>query len=369
MYQDNFLQQKIDERIAANALRTLRKSSNNIDFCSNDYLGIAKRNLLVNSPELFANNPGSTGSRLLAGNYHLLEETEEIIANFHNAEAALLYNSGYDANIGLLSAVLQKQDVIIYDQLVHASIRDGISLSKAQSFSFRHNDVVDAEKKLQHATLNLQGQLFIITESVFSMDGDICPLPAIVALAQQYHAHIIIDEAHATGVIGNRGEGLVQMLDLQQKIFARVHTFGKACGCHGAVVLGSALLRSYLINFSRSLIYSTSLPPAAVGVIKKSYEIFPNMVTERSLLQSLIRLFQNTPIRYQKLFSDTPIQVVIIPDNSLVKLVADQLQLAGFDVRPILYPTVPKGAERLRIILHAYNTEQEVLGLLKILQQ
>lgn len=362
MYNDNFLHKKLDERNAQQAFRTLRLSNNAIDFCSNDYLGIVKNNLLQVASNQFQS--GSTGSRLLAGNYALIEAVEAEIATFHQSETALIYNSGYDANVGLLSCVPQKGDTIIYDYLCHASIRDGIRLSFANAYSFEHNNLIDLEKKLSIAS----GNTFIVTESVFSMDGDMAPLEAIVHLAQRYHAHIIIDEAHATGVVGNVGEGLVQQLQLQTKIFARVHTFGKACGCHGAVVLGSKSLRDYLINFSRSLMYSTALSPHAVAVIQKSYQVFPTLIQERLHLQNLIQQFQLATIQFQKLVSTTPIQVVIVPGNEAVKQLAQQIQDHGFDVRAILYPTVPKGKERLRIVLHTFNTSHELQQLIALLQ-
>jgi len=362
MYNDSFLHKKLLERKEQQAFRSLKLPLGKIDFCSNDYLGIVKNNLLHSSNTNL--EYGSTGSRLLAGNYELIEQVENEIANFHVSETALMYNSGYDANVGLLSCVPQKGDTIIYDYLCHASIRDGIRLSFANAYSFEHNSLADLEKKLSIAT----GNIFVVTESVFSMDGDIAPLQAIINVAKKYNAHLIIDEAHATGVIGNRGEGLVQHLQLQNEIFARVHTFGKACGCHGAVVLGSTTLSDYLINFSRSFIYSTSLPPHAVGIIQKSYQTFPAMTQERLHLQQLIQQFQSATIGYEKFFSSTPIQVVQVSGNNAVKQLAAKLQAHYFDIRPILYPTVPKGKERLRIVLHAFNTTAEVeqlIGLLK----
>lgn len=362
MYQDHFLQRKLDERIARQSLRSLHLSEGMVDFCSNDYLGIARQHLLKPSAGTDWAT-GSTGSRLLAGHYPLLQETEEQVAAFHEAATALIYNSGYDANLGLLSSVPQKGDTILYDQLSHASIRDGIRLSFAQSFSFGHNDINDLRKKIQQAT----GTIFIVTESVFSMDGDICPLNELVEIAHAHNAHLVIDEAHATGVIGKRGEGLVQQLGLQSKIFARVHTFGKACGCHGAVVLGSERLKTYLVNFSRSLIYSTALPAHAVAMIAESYRLFPDMHTERKHLEQLIDIFQNTKIRYEKLLSTTPIQGIVVPGNEEVKVVAGILQKEGFDIRPILYPTVPEEKERLRIVMHAYNTEDDLKRLLNFL--
>jgi 8-amino-7-oxononanoate synthase len=366
MYRDDFLNKKLDERIGASALRSLKLPDGKIDFCSNDYLGIVTNDLLKGkfNREECSYKHGSTGSRLLAGNYALIEDVESELATFHNSEAALIFNSGYDANVGLLSSIPQKGDTIIYDQLSHASIRDGIRISFAQAYSFLHNDVNDLEKKLQQAS----GNIFIVTESVFSMDGDVCPLHEIVTLCKKYNAHLIIDEAHAVGVVGKNGEGLAQHLQLQDECFARVYTFGKAVGCHGAVVVGSKRLRDYLINFTRSFIYSTALPEVAVAAIQASYHVFPFMHEERNLLKKLIETFQSSNIAYEKIISNTPIQAIIVPGNDEVKAVAGKLQRQGFDIRPILYPTVPKGKERLRIVLHAFNTEEQLQQLIKLLQ-
>ena len=362
---EDFLEKKLAERRQANALRSLIVSEGKIDFCSNDYLGIVKYKLIENTIKENLSH-GSTGSRLLSGNYTLIEETEKFIADFHEADAGLIFNSGYDANTGLLASVPQKGDAVIYDQLSHASIRDGIRLSFATSFSFFHNDMVDLEKKLA-AAIHHHQTIFVVTESVFSMDGDMAPLIEISNLCEKYHAGLIVDEAHATGVVGERGEGLVQHLHLQKKCFARVHTFGKACGCHGAIVLGSSQLKNYLINFARPFIYSTSLPPAGAAAIAASYRIFPLMNNERNHLNSLLSLFKKKSLKYSVLNSNTPIQVVIIPGNDEVKKVAISLQENNLDVRAILYPTVPKGQERLRIVFHAFNTTEEVEKLIALL--
>jgi 8-amino-7-oxononanoate synthase len=364
---DDFLLKKLNERQQQNAFRRLILPDGKTDFCSNDYLGIVRNQLIEKKLGEQVNkvyNHGSTGSRLLAGNYALVEETEKILAAFHDAAAGLIFNSGYDANLGLLSCVPQRGDTIIYDFLSHASLRDGIRLSFAQSFSFRHNDLADLEKRLQAAT----GTVFVVTESVFSMDGDMAPLTAISALCEQYGAHLIVDEAHATGVVGVKGEGLVQQLNLQAACFARIHTFGKAVGCHGAVVLGSEQLRNYLVNFSRSFIFSTALPEASVAAIRCAYALFPGMQEERAHLQQLISTFQHAEMPWEKLDSDTPIQIVIIPGNDQVKAAATALQAAGLDIRPILYPTVPAGKERLRIVLHAFNTMDELQSLIACLK-
>jgi len=362
MYNDDFLSKKINERITDNAFRSLQPPANKIDFSSNDYLGIATNQLLSSSKNDL--NHGSMGSRLLSGNYPLIEVLEKEIAEFHDAAAALIFNSGYDANIGLLSSVTQRGDTILYDYLSHASIRDGIRLSLAQSFSFAHNDLNDLEKKMAQAT----GNIFVVTESVFSMDGDQADLLAIIKLANKFKAHLIIDEAHATGVIGDLGEGLVQCSNIQNQIFARIHTFGKALGCHGAVVLGSLQLRNYLINFAKSFIYTTALPPVSIAAIQKTYQLFPVLKNERTQINLLVKQFQLASIKYDKLKSVTPIQIVMVPGNNEVKQLAKKLQDAQLDIRPILYPTVLKNKERLRITLHAFNTEDQLNQLIQLLQ-
>jgi 8-amino-7-oxononanoate synthase len=368
MYNDAFLQARLDQRIADNALRRLVYYKGLTDFCSNDYLGIATHSLCRQANDLPARH-GSGGARTLAGNYPLIEATEEKIASFHEAEAALIFNSGYTANLGIMSAIPQRGDQIFYDYLSHASLRDGIRLSHAEAFSFAHNDVNDLEKKLSRARegRGAQGQLFVVTESLFSMDGDLAPLEDLLLCCEKYDAHLVVDEAHATGVMGPAGAGVLQSQGLHKRVFARIYTFGKALGCHGAAVFGSSRLKSYLINFSRSFIFTTALPEAAIRSIDAAYDLFPTMDQERQQLQSLIERFRSVDLPFSKLNSVSPIQAVIIPGNDKVKTVAAQLQQQQLDVRPILYPTVPKGKERLRISLHAFNTTQELDRLIQCL--
>src|SRR6185312_7787303 len=368
MPDEDFLNRKLEERRSQDALRRLRLPEGKVDFCSNDYLGVARSGLLEKGMG-HDDAHGSGGSRLLAGNYPLIEETERTIAAFHAAAAGLIYNSGYDANVGLLSCMPARGDVMLYDGLSHASIRDVIRLSFAQAYGLLHNDCEDLKARLEKVrTQNSGATILVVTESVFSMDGDVAPLGDITVLCQRYGAHLIVDEAHATGVVGPSGAGLVQEQGLQDRCFARIHTFGKAMGCHGAIVLGSERLREYLINFSRSLIYTTALPPAAVRAIATAYRLMPRLEAEREQLQRLIGRFRTAAIGFERLESETPIQGVIVPGNAAVKQVAARLQEAGLDVRPIIYPTVEKGKERLRIVLHSFNTEDEVdrlTGLLK----
>ena len=258
------LSQKLQKREANNALRKLPVPNDLIDFASNDYLGFAQSEAIFNHTHeyLLENNikiNGATGSRLISGNHKLYQITEDCIAHFHQSEAALVFNSGYDANLGFFSSVPQRNDVILFDELCHASIRDGIQMSHAKSYKFQHNDVADLERLLQKLSTESHqpSTFFIVTESVFSMDGDSPNLPELVKISEQYNGYLVIDEAHALGVFGEQGEGLVQSLGLQDHIFARIMTFGKGLGCHGAAILGSAELKNYLVNFARSFIYTT----------------------------------------------------------------------------------------------------------------
>lgn len=360
---DSFLYNRLEKRKAENSFRSLSINSVGVDFSSNDYLGIVRNNLLSLPVRHF--KTGSTGSRLLTGNSALAEELEQFISNFHGAPAGLLYGSGFEANTGLLGSVAGRGDTIIYDYLSHASIRDGIRLSNAQAFSFQHNNIEDLSKKL----LLAKGNVFVVIESVYSMDGDQPPLAEVIKLCKSRGAMLIVDEAHATGVIGKRGEGLVQYEGFEDYCFARVHTFGKACGALGAIVLGSEVLRDFLVNFSRSFIYTTALPEITLQLILESYKLFPSMHAERESLSELIRHYHSLKIPFRRSQSNTAVQAVIMEGNDKVKLIASRLHQGGLDVRPILYPTVQKGAERLRVVLHSFNDREELNRLEEILNE
>ncbi len=358
----DFLAYKLHRRREDGLLRQLSVTDPSlIDFSSNDYLGFAKCKDLWEPEPL--DKYGSTGSRLLTGNSAVTEETEIMIASFHHAEAGLIYNSGYDANTGLFSCIAGKDDTIIYDENCHASIKDGARLSLAKHYSFRHNDPEHLESKIQRA----QGNVFVAVESVYSMDGDSEDLKGLATLTEKYkHVYLIVDEAHATGIFGDRGEGLIQEYGLQDRFFARVHTFGKALGCQGAIVLGSNMLRDYLINFSRPFIYTTALPLHNILAIKRAYQLLEGKDNNIRLLKKCIRYFNKkasvSGIPNVKL-NDSAIQVIIISGNENAKAAAKHLQSKGFDIRPVLSPTVPAGTERLRICIHSYNTEAEIDGL------
>ncbi|MFB9081027.1 aminotransferase class I/II-fold pyridoxal phosphate-dependent enzyme, partial [Flavobacterium procerum] len=227
---------------------------------------------------------GATGSRLISGNHSLYQNAELFIAAFHDSESALIFNSGYDANVGFFGAVPQRNDVILYDELSHASIRDGISMSNAKSFKFLHNDFEDLERLiLKFPDTNL----YIVTETVFSMDGDSPNLEELVQLSEKYNCFLVVDEAHTLGVFGEKGEGVTQYRQLHNRIFARIMTFGKGLGCHGAAILGSIELREYLVNFARSFIYTTGLSPHSVSTILTAYQ---HLEIEKDTIEKLRRI-------------------------------------------------------------------------------
>jgi 8-amino-7-oxononanoate synthase len=366
----DFLDEKLRKREQEGSLRKLSLQDGLIDFSSNDYLGFARSEGLLSKISSAASAlaaHGSTGSRLLCGNSALVEETERYIADFHKAEAGLIFNSGYNANVGLFSCIAGKDDTILYDEYIHASIKDGARLSSAAHFSFRHNDVAHLEQKLQTA----KGKVFVAIESVYSMNGDLSPLKEVNDLLKDYpQVYLIVDEAHGTGVIGEHGEGLVQQRGLEKYCFARVHTFGKALGCHGAIVLGSVSLRNYLINFSRPFIYTTALPNPDIAAIRSAYEYMGKNSDQVKKLQELIAFFNNKAkeLNIASESGQSAIHIVRVPGNEAARTAANAMQEKGFDIRPILNPTVPKGKECLRICLHTFNTEKQITDLLQTLK-
>lgn len=369
------LQEKLNVRLANNALRILPFQNNLIDFSSNDYLGFAKNEaIFIQSHQFLLEKNlkvnGATGSRLISGNHILYAEAEEFIANFHQADTALIFNSGYDANVGFFSAIPQRNDIILYDELCHASIRDGIQMSHAKAYKFQHNDIEDLEELLVKFK-SKNGVIYVVTETIFSMDGDAPNIEQFVLLCEKNNAYLVVDEAHALGVFGEIGEGVCQSLGFHNAVFARIMTFGKGLGCHGAAILGSLPLKNYLLNFARSFIYTTGLSPHSVATILTAYQY---LTTEKEIINDLkenIQYFnqQKMQLGLKPLFvySKSAIQCAVIPGNEKVKYIASQLQENGFDVKAILSPTVPEGQERLRFCLHLYNTKEEIDKVLELL--
>ncbi|TDU43706.1 8-amino-7-oxononanoate synthase [Gelidibacter sediminis] len=371
------LQYKLEARKADNTFRKLRQPHQLVDFASNDYLGFSMSKDIFDHThhyleEAFIFQNGSRGSRLLTGNHELYNDVEALICKTHNCESALIFNSGYDANLGFFSSVPQRGDVVFYDEYIHASIRDGIKMGHAQAYKFKHNDLDDLKQKcqFQRERISKDSEVYIATESVFSMDGDTPDLIAMAEFCKIHHFKVIVDEAHAVGVFGENGIGLTHSLGIDAAIFARIITFGKALGCHGAAILGSQQLTNYLVNFSRPFIYTTALPPHSLMTIKSAYkELRQTHAIEK--LHDNINYFKEKTTEHQLqerfISSESAIQCCIIPGNDSVKQVSRHFYAHGFDVKPIVFPTVPKGQERLRFCIHSYNTEEEISKVLALL--
>jgi 8-amino-7-oxononanoate synthase len=362
---DDYLSIKLSKRQNEGLLRTLKHPASLADFCSNDYLGLARSQELMEMiqsafRQLRPLRNGSTGSRLLSGNSAYHEEVEHKLAGIFRSDAALLFNSGYTANLAVFSSIPGKDDTILYDEFAHASIKDGARLSLAKKFSFFHNDLNDLEKKIRRSA----GRIFIAVESIYSMDGDLCPLREIVRLAKTHDAFIILDEAHSTGVHGGSGSGIATELNIADQIAIRVYTFGKAMGIHGACVAGSEPLKQFMVNFARPLIYTTAPDNHDLVSIDCAFAYLSAHLELQKQLAMQIKLFRRHAEGVPGISgSESSIQTAIIPGNESVKKAAHALQTKGFDIRPILSPTVPRGRERLRICLHTFNTEQEIVEL------
>lgn len=358
--------QHIPEKLAAlaeqEAVRQLRfPGADQVDFTSNDYLGL--RQLTFPS----AGASGSGGSRLLSGHSHELLDLERYCSRYFRGESALVFTSGYMANLGVLGAIADRHSTFVYDALIHASMREGLRLSPAKSFAFRHQDFADLDQKLSRCS----GTTFVLVESLYSMDGDLLDVEALLKVTRKHDAFVILDEAHSTGLYGDAGAGWSIAQGYQDDFLVRIHTFGKAIGRHGAVVIAPEEVRQYLVNRARPLIYSTAMAPAQAVELCYALDKVAEMDAERASLltkrATLEQLLQGTGLDFGT--GQSPILPVIVPGNIQVKAAANFLQEAGFDVRPILAPTVAPGAERLRIILHSYNTMAEIEALAQALRQ
>ncbi|MEM1357846.1 MAG: aminotransferase class I/II-fold pyridoxal phosphate-dependent enzyme [Bacteroidota bacterium] len=366
-----FLQQRLDQLREAGTFRELSGTVQGIDFWSNDYLGLSRLTNPTTNSQPPITNHSATGSRSISGDFDEFHALEKHIATYHGQEAALIFNSGYTANLGLLSALLRRTDTIFYDELMHASCRDGIRLGQARAFRFAHNDLEDLQQQLHKARPD--GNIFVLTEGRFSMDGDLGPVAKLAELCEAHGAHLIVDEAHSGGIEGKNGAGLVAGLGLQQRVFATVMTYGKAFGSHGAAVLGSHALREYLINTSRPFIYSTAPAPAQWADISAAYaKLAAAHQPQHTKLQAIISLFRTkmeiSSLAHLLLPATGPIQILQIPGNKAVMQVETACKTAGLLVKGIRSPTVAVGSERIRLCLHAFNTESELEHLVNCLR-
>ncbi|MCF8465734.1 MAG: aminotransferase class I/II-fold pyridoxal phosphate-dependent enzyme [Flavobacteriales bacterium] len=369
---DELVAAKLAQRKEEGTFRSLKTVEGQVDFTSNDYLGFArslelKRRISDAEKQFSEVGVGSTGSRLLTGNSELAEQVERQVADFHHAQTALIFNSGYDANVGLYSSLGRIAKYIVYDELIHASVHDGMRLSRAELKPFKHNDA----ESLRSVLSELDGTAVVAVESVYSMDGDLAPLRELAALCKAFDAALIVDEAHAVGLFGE-GRGRVSELGLEDEVYARLVTFSKALGCHGAAVLCNDNLRQFLVNHARSLIFSTFTSNHSLLAVKCVYDMLSVCNYSNLNISHLIGLFNQSMkgvSGIRQIGGESPILGVIIAGNAEVRAVAAAMQNDGFDVRPIVSPTVPKGTERIRICLHEFNTEEEVKGLIQSLQK
>ncbi|MFC0793616.1 8-amino-7-oxononanoate synthase [Pasteurella multocida] len=381
-----YYQQQLADLKAQNQFRQLpqlihrghfiqREDNTMLNMSSNDYLGLANNEALRQAfftqyqdqlPALT-----SSSSRLLTGSFPIYDELESLMAQAFGRESALLFNSGYHANIGILPALADKKTLIVADKLVHASMIDGIRLAQCEFVRFRHHDYAHLEQILQKNDRTFE-RIIVVTESVFSMDGDCADLTQLVALKQRYpQVMLYVDEAHAIGVLGEKGLGLAEQQGCINQIDILVGTFGKALGSMGAYVICDQVIRDYLVNKMRPLIFSTALPPFNVAWTHFVFQQLPHLQAERAYLaqlsqhlrQAIVDIFQ-VPMP-----SESCIVPYILGDNELTVRTAQRLQQQGYYCLPIRPPTVPKGTSRIRFSLTADMQVAEVEQFIACLQE
>ena len=333
---------------------------------SNNYLGLADHPILKEAmiKAVQTYGVGSGASRLISGNMALHEDLEQKLAEFKGTEAALVFNSGYTANLGLIPCLARQSDLILADRLNHASLIDGCRLSRATFHVYRHKEMAHLETLLKKNRSDHRSnrRTFIVTDGVFSMDGDLAPLPDIVGLAERYSATVILDDAHGTGVLGKQGRGTVEHFNLEANSLIQMGTLSKAMGVFGAYVAGSRELVTYLINKARSFLYTTALPPAVAAAAIAALEIIRQEPERRAALwenQSYLVKGLDA-MGYKVLSSETPIIPLLIGETGLAVQVSDRLLEAGIYAPAIRPPTVPKGTSRIRATVMATHTKDQM---------
>ena len=354
----------LDELERKGLKRTLAEP-HGIDLCSNDYLGLARHPRIS---ERFAHasrdlGVGSTGSRLLRGHRSAFASVEQRFARFKGTPASLFLGSGWAANLAVLTAFAGEGDVVFSDELNHASLIDGIRLSRARRVVFPHCDVSELSRLL--ASEPCAGQRFVVTESLFSMDGDLAPLQRYAEMRSQHDFELIVDEAHAVGVYGDLGSGLVEELGCQESVFLSVNSAGKALGVGGSFVCGPEWTIDYLIQVARPFVFSTAPPPAVAEAIDEALTLLAEMPELRGRLREMGMSVRDSLDLPQ---GDSPIVPVILGPNEAAVRTAERMREAGFDLRAIRPPTVPDGTARLRVSLHANLTDREVGDFVSCLQ-
>jgi len=338
-------------------------------LCSNDYLGISQSPALAKAAKEAMEKwgCGAPASRSIAGSLGIHRELEEELAQLKGTEAALLFSTGYMANIGLLTTLLREGDLILSDELNHASIVDGCRLSRAEVWIYRHRDMDHLAELLRRSN---HRRRLIVTDGVFSMEGDIAPLREIKELAGRYDAFVMLDDAHATGVLGREGRGTAEHFGLLGQIEVQMGTLGKALGVMGAFVAGERVLIDYLINRCRPFMYTTSPPPPLVAMSKAALKVMKEEGWRRERLwENTRRLREGLQGLGFQVRGETPIIPVLIGDNRLVMEASRRLLELGVFVQGIRPPTVPEGASRLRVSVSASHGDQEIEEALEAFRQ
>ena len=344
-----------------------------LNFCSNDYLGLASHPDLIRALQTAAADfgVGSGASHLVCGHSALHHQLEEELADFVGRDRALLFSTGYMANLGVVNALLGKNDYVFEDKLNHASLLDAGLLSGARFQRFLHNDVASLANKLAKARES-EAKKLIVVDGVFSMDGDIAPLPELAALATEHKAGLMMDDAHGIGVLGENGAGSAEHFQLnQQQLPIVMATLGKALGSFGAFVAGSEDLIETLIQLARPYIYTTAMPPAVAAATLASLKIIRSDNSHRQKLHQLISCFKQgaEQLGLALMPSNTAIQPLLVGESEKALAISEALQARGFLISAIRPPTVPAGSARLRITLSAGHSEQQIDALLEALSE
>lgn len=366
------LQDRIRQRLAAietaGQLRRLEPPAG-IDLSSNDYLGLSRHPRITSrmADAVAREGTGATAARLLRGDRECFTAIERRFAEFKQTDRALFFGSGYAANVGLLATFLEAGDVVFSDELNHASLIDGIRVSKAERRIFPHADLDELAMQLRGAPS--AGQKFLVTESLFGMDGDIAPLVQYAELCRETNTNLIVDEAHAVGVFGDRASGLIEHTGIGEQVFLSTNTAGKALGVAGAFIAGADWAIEYLVQRARTFMFSTAPPPAMAAAIDAALDVLRDEPERRERLRSNVRLLRELlePAGVPVPRDETHIIPIFIGDSGAAVAVAGQVRAAGFDARAVRPPTVPEGTARLRISVNATLTEPQVRGFVDAL--
>ncbi len=341
-----------------------------LNLSSNNYLGIAGHPMLKTAAIQAVQQLGcsATAARLIVGNYELYDQVEKDLAQFKNTEAALMFNSGYSANVGIITALAGRGDIIISDKTNHASIIDGIRLSGAELLLYKHADMADLERCLKKAE-GYRSKL-IVTDSVFSMDGDLAPLPKIIELKEKYGAVLMIDEAHGSGIFGENGRGLAEFYGVSDRVEINMGTLGKAFGCSGAYVAGRQVLIDYLRNKARSFIFTTGLPPAVVASVQAAIQIVQQENWRRKEVLTKAAWVRDELVKagFNLLNSESQIIPILVGDNAATLEFSSRLFDVNILVMAIRPPTVPLNAARLRLTVMATHSNEELAWAVKYLK-